>query len=113
VFLPACVNQEQNAANREGEQSSSAAEPAPAAPYSEPDELTVTGELKGVDLDSRTFVLSIQNRPDQIFRFFDDTDVATDGGAQGLSAQRGSRARVIYSKIGAINRAVRIEITSK
>ena len=114
VMLAACSNQEQESpATREPEKpAATAPESTPAAPGSAA-ELSVTGELRQVDLQAKTFVIKDQNQVDHIFVFAEDTTISGTGGTQGLSTQQGSQATVWYSRLGDQNRAVRVQIATK
>lgn len=114
VMLAACSNQEQESpAPREPEKpAATAPESTPTAPSSAAEQ-SMTGELRQVDIQARTFVIKDQNQIDHIFVFADDTTISGTGGTQGLSSRQGSQATVWYSKLGDLNRAVRIEIAAK
>jgi hypothetical protein len=111
VLLTAC-GREQIAANRETEPAISGTEPRPLAPFSEPSELSISGELKEVSLQTRTFVLRDEGGIERTFIFSHDTDVVGGNDIYGLSNQQRGKAKVVFMKIGDINRAVHIEITS-
>jgi hypothetical protein len=111
LLLTACSH-EQIAANRETEPAISGTEPTPLAPFSEPSELSISGELKEVSLLTRTFVLRDEGGIERTFTISHDTDVVGGDNVYGLSNQQRGKAQVVFMKIGDINRAVHIEITS-
>lgn len=80
---------------------------APAAPV----ELTVEGELRNIDLTSKTLVLKDVNGGERTFSFTDSTSIIGAPGVQGLSGKQGSRAKIGYVTQGDANAATWIEIS--
>jgi hypothetical protein len=111
LCLAACAGPEK--APTQDNPQAAVAEPAPVAPFSEPGELSITGELKDVDLQARTFVLRDPAGTERTFSFSDETDVAGESGIQGLSSKQNGPAKVVYTKVGDVNHAVHIEIAAQ
>jgi hypothetical protein len=78
----------------------------PAAPV----ELTAEGELKSINVDTKTLVIKDASGSERTFSFSDSTGIIGASGAQGLSGKQGSRVRVGYVMQGDINSANWIEI---
>jgi hypothetical protein len=79
----------------------------PAAPV----ELTVEGELRSIDVTSKTLVLKDVNGSERTFSFTDSTSIIGAPGVQGLSGKQGSRAKIGYVTQGDTNAATWIEIS--
>ena len=79
----------------------------PAAPV----ELTAEGELKSVDVNTKTLVLKDAAGSERTFSFSDGTGIIGAPGAQGLSGKQGSHVKIGYVTQGDSNSANWIELT--
>jgi Cu/Ag efflux protein CusF len=115
--LAACSRQEPAAKNQtvqpSAEQPPAAPEPATAAASATaPDAQAATGELKSVDLVTKTLTIKNAAGNEQTFSFTDSTEVAGATGSQGLSNQQGNQVVVRYLEQDR-HTAVRIEIVPR
>jgi hypothetical protein len=56
----------------------------------------ITGELRTVDADAKTFVVRADDGTEHSFRYTDTTDISGQSSAQGLAGREGDRVRVSY-----------------
>ena len=80
----------------------------PAAPV----EMTAEGDLKSLDMNSKTLVLKDATGSERTFSFSDSTGIIGAPGAQGLSGKQGSHVKIGFVMLGDINSANWIEVTS-
>ena len=59
----------------------------------------ITGELRTVDADAKTFVVRADDGTEHSFRYTDSTDVGSGTSAQGLARSEGDRVRVSYREL--------------
>ena len=59
----------------------------------------ITGELRTVDADAKTFVVRADDGTEHSFRYTDTTEVAGGSSAQGLAGSEGDRVRVSYREL--------------
>jgi hypothetical protein len=77
---------------QETQQPRSSSDVAPPAPV----ELTAEGELKSVDMNTKTLVVKDSAGGERTFSFSDSTGIIGAPGAQGLSGKQGSRVKIGY-----------------
>jgi hypothetical protein len=116
-LLVACRGQEPAAKNqtiqRSAEQPPAAPEPATAAASATaPDAQAATGELRSVDLLTKTLTIKNAAGNEQTFSFTDSTEVAGAAASQGLSNQEGNQVVVHFLEQDR-HTAVRIEIVPR
>ena len=68
------------------------------APASEVAQI-ITGELRTVDANAKTFVVRADDGTEHSFRYTDTTDVSGQSSAQGLAGREGDRVRVSYREL--------------
>jgi hypothetical protein len=59
----------------------------------------ISGELRTVDADARTFVVRADDGTEHSFRYTDTTDVTGGSSVQGLASSEGDRVRVSYREL--------------
>ena len=59
----------------------------------------ITGELRTVDADAKTFVVRADDGTEHSFRYTDTTDISGQSSAQGLAGREGDRVRVSYREL--------------
>jgi hypothetical protein len=79
----------------------------PAAPV----EITAEGELKSIDMNSKTLVLKDATGSERTFSFSDSTGIIGAPGAQGLSGRQGSHVKLGFVMQGDTNSVNWIEVT--
>ena len=114
--LAACSSQAPAAKNqtveRSAEQPPAAPQPATAASATAPDAQAATGELRNVDVVTKTLTIKDAAGKEQTFSFTDSTEVVGASGSQGLSNQQGNQVIVHYLEQDR-HTAVRIEMVPK
>ncbi len=78
-----------------GSRDTAAGREAPAAEVAQ----VITGELRTVDGDAKTFVVRADDGTEHSFRYTDSTEVAGGSSAQGLAGSEGDRVRVSYREL--------------
>ncbi len=59
----------------------------------------ITGDLRSVDVEAKTFVVRADDGTEHSFRYTDSMEVAGGSTAQGLAGREGDRVRVSYREL--------------
>jgi hypothetical protein len=59
----------------------------------------ITGDLRSVDVEAKTFVVRGDDGTEHSFRYTDSMEVADGSSAQGLAGREGDRVRVSYREL--------------